>query len=75
MIQLTWVQKYEKTINISLDMFNFFDSYRYTRLCIHFYWISHSNIKYINFEYIILASQKFWWRSAIVSNIHYHMLI
>ena len=45
----TWVQKYEKMIDILLDMCNFFDNYKFTRLFIHFYWISHNNIKYINF--------------------------
>jgi len=45
-------------IDIPLDICNFFDNYKYTRLSIHFYWISTNNIKYINFEYIILASPK-----------------
>jgi len=36
-------------------MCNFFYSYSYTKLYIHFYCISNSNIKYINFKYIILA--------------------
>jgi len=48
----------KKMIDIPLDMCNFFDSYWYSRLCIHFYWISHNNIKYINFEYIILTLPK-----------------
>ena len=58
MIQLPWVQKYEKNDRHSFRYRNFFDNYKYTRLCIHFYWISHNNIQYINFEYIILAPQK-----------------
>jgi len=39
-------------------MCNSFCNYKYTILCIHFYWISDNNIKYINFEYIILVHPK-----------------
>jgi len=56
-------------IDNPLDMCSFFYSYSYTKLCIHFYWINDSNVKYINFKYIILAPQKFWSRFATAYNI------
>jgi len=49
-------QKYEKNNGQSFRyMYSFFYSYIYTKLCIQFYWISGSNVKYINFKCIILA--------------------
>ena len=47
-------------------MYNFFYSYSYIKLSIHFYWISDNNVKYINFKYIIFSSNNFGQDPSLV---------